>query len=234
MKKIAVAGLIVTALITSLCHLPLSWVGNSIIPNTLEPKPVFLGTLWKGQITNIEGLNPVDTAFDVRQIFRGGAPVSFESQSPFLRFFGSASLKGAVSVQAKGDVPGLKVFDPRFRSLNGSYDLSLKDFIVRESCLSGSGEFTTNILRENFAAWQWKGPILSGPILCEDGQVIAALSGRDADQDISVNLQLDIDGQYRANAIVKTSNPQAGFVLPLFGFEKTAQGYSLSEAGAWR
>lgn len=222
------------ALITGLANFPLSWIGNSVLPDTLKPRPFFLGTLWKGQIANIQGINPVNTSTDLRKILRSEPPITFESESPFLRFSGSAKLNGSITAQANGNITGLSVFDSRFQSLAGTYDLSLDDIIIRDICRSGAGRFNTDILSQNFSRWQWTGPVLSGPISCTDGYITADLSGSDAMQTITAKLRVEIEGQYRASAKVVTSDPRAEFVLTLFGFEKTSQGYSLAEAGAWR
>lgn len=234
MKKFLIASLIGAATIAGAANFPLSWIGEAVLPDSITPRPVFLGTIWNGQIANIDGINPVGTSVDLRKILSGSAPLSFKSRSPFLTFSGNAKLNGAVTTQAKGHITGLRVFDARFQSMAGTYDLSLEDMVIRESCASGNGTFSTDILEENYAQWQWKGPIVSGPITCENGQIIAKLSGQDQTQNITAQINIDLNGQYRAHAKVVTSDPRAAFVLPLFGFEKTSQGFSLAEAGAWR
>ena len=234
MKWLAAVAVILAVLLTGLTYLPLAWVGKTVFPRSFEPQPQFLGTLWKGQIANIEGINPVNISIRPSNIFRGQPPATFDSRSPYLRFSGSAQLDGSVSAVANGNVRGLGVIDIRFQTLAGTYDLSLQDVIVKENCKSAAGTFRTNMLSENQAVWTWRGPILSGPITCEDGQFIANLSGSDDRQDITGEFKLDLSGQYRASVTVKTTDLRAEFVLPLYGFEKTSEGYSLLESGTWK
>ena len=75
---------------------------------------------------------------------------------------------------------------------------------------------------------------LSGPLRCEDDDIIAELSGAENGQTIQAILRLKIDGAYRVDFSVRTSQPEAGIVLPLYGFEKRGGEFYLTEQGKWR
>lgn len=234
MKKSLVIAAILTAVVTAIWHLPAAWIAGPLIPKNLTPRPQFIGTVWNGQIPNIDGINPVHFTVKPLNMLRGKPPATFESVSPYLQFTGTATLAGSISTQAKGYIRGLGVFDTRFRTLAGQYDLTLSNMRIRNTCQSGEGQFSTNLLAENRAVWEWTGPILSGPIRCENGQIIAQLKGADTQQNIEAVLRIDLSGAYRVDVDVNTRDSRAEFVLPLYGFEKTEQGYSLLEEGRWQ
>ncbi len=214
-------------------HLPLSWVGAAFMPQNQNLRPVFTGTLWNGSIENLPRIGSVDINISALNLLRGRTGVQFSVVAPALRMRGSSTIKGLLTADLDGDAFGIADIDPRFAGLQGRYNLTVTDMLIRSTCLSGGGTASTDILQRNAAAMQWSGPALSGPIRCEDGDVVIVLSGEDTQQSVSADIRLKLSGQYRAIIDVTSRDSRAGAILPLFGFEATQTGFRLSEAGQW-
>lgn len=233
MKRLGFFGFLAAVLIVCLMHLPLRWIGAAAQPQSLGFRPVFMGTVWDGAITNIPQIGSVKTKLSLGAMITGKPPLSFESAAPYLTFIGTAGLSGSVSAEIDGDMRGLGSVDPRFSGVKGTYEVAAKNMVIRETCLSGEGTVSTDVLTRNAALWQWQGPELSGPMRCENGDIVLALSGSDRLQDIEAVIRVSFDGTYRAEIEVISRDDRAGSVLPLFGFEPLAGSYRLNEAGRW-
>jgi len=109
-------------------------------------------------------------------------------------------------------------------------ELQIKD----DGCAFAQGQVSTDFLALNRSRWQWQGPMLTGPISCEGGDLLVNLSGRENRQIIRADLRLSKSGSYSANITVQTDQAEAGVVLPLYGFEKQGRQYKLTEQGQWR
>ena len=233
MKRLAIILAILVMAVTTVMNLPLSWAGQSFMPNIQNMRPVYSGTLWNGRVNGLPRIGSMEIEISPMKTLLGKSAAQFSVNAPALRVNGSANIKGVINAALDGDAFGIADIDPRFAGLQGSYALELKNLHIREKCASGSGTARTDILQRNAAFMQWSGPALSGPITCEDGDIVIALSGDDAQQSVRANIRLDLSGQYRAVIDLISRDNRADAVLPLFGFEKTQTGFRLSEAGRW-
>lgn len=133
------------------------------------------------------------------------------------------------------DFASVPFTDGRLRGLRGDVTALILDMQFSEqSCQSATGTIQTDVLQRNGGTIQWTGPELTGPIRCEDGALIADLSGQDTEQAISALIRLVPDGTYRADINVRTLRAEADAVLPLFGFSRSGQSFVLTEQGKWR
>lgn len=233
MKRLRFFSFLAAVLIACLAHLPLRWIGVIAVPQTPDFQPVFIGTVWDGAVANVPQIGSIKTKLSLGDMLTGAPPLSFKSSAPYLSFAGTAGLGGAVNVTIDGDMRGLSSVDPRFSGVRGTYEITAEKMVVRETCTSGEGTVSTDVLTKNAALWQWQGPELAGPISCENGDIVMALSGSDRLQDIDAVIRMSFDGTYRAEVEVVSRDERAGSILPLFGFEPLAGSYRLNEAGRW-
>ena len=215
-----------------IARFPLAWIGNQI--QTSETiKPDYLGTIWDGRVTGIPSVAPVKIKTNPLKLL-GGKALNFSSSSPGLSFSGAASAGRSLDINVKGNMAALSQIENRLKGLAGDYELDVSDMKIKDVCENGQGTVSTDILARNNRSWQWRGPKLSGPVSCEDGQIVLKLDGSEAGQTLESDLRLGLDGVYRLTVNIKTRDQRAGVFLPLYGFEPVSGGYRLSEAGNWR
>ena len=218
-----------------LSQLPLAWIAPHIIADGLGKNIHYSGTIWNGQIKGLDVVGQTTFQFRPTSILKGGLPLKFASQSTAMTLSGRASRNTIKDVRFSGVLAKLPTRDGRLKELAGQVDILVSEIQIKdETCGSAQGQVSTDFLSLNRARWQWQGPKLSGPISCEDGDVIVNLSGRENRQTIRADLRLSKDGSYGANITVQTNQPEAGVVLPLYGFEQQGRDYKLTEQGQWR
>lgn len=141
---------------------------------------------------------------------------------------GHVGLKGAKDIKTEFQLGQLPVTDPRLAGVSGDVFITLESLKYGKGCEAASGQARTNILTANKTRWQgWSGPILSGPISCEDGTLKARLSGRDKDIDVTVDLHLFAEGRYDMDMQLQPQidlPPELTFVLSAVGFESQSNG----------
>lgn len=133
------------------------------------------------------------------------------------------------------NLPQLPISDPRFASFSGQAALTLDAVTINTTCERASGQLRTNILSANRAAFEWAGPILSGPISCDGDALLAALRGRDEAYDVALDIRLHPGGVYGLDMrIDPIGDVPEGFALALglLGFESAPNGSAqLKERG---
>ncbi len=234
MNKRTFVFIFVLVLFGVVSNFPLAWVGRFLVPDKVNFMPSFHGTIWKGLIADIPDIGVIETRLSLRNAVTGKPPLFFKSNAPYLKFAGNAGMNGNVTAEFEGDVRGMASVDRRFAGLKGEYKVVVEDVILGDTgCSSAKGSAATDILVKNAALWNWQGPALAGPISCENGQFILALSGSDNLQNINAVIRVSPAGTYRAEFDVVTSDQRAGSILPLFGFEALGGNYRLIEEGRW-
>ena len=218
-----------------LSQLPLSWVAPSFMPGGLGQDIQYSGTVWNGRVNGLDYLGAVNFKLNPKAIITGGIPLSFSTQSPAMTLSGQASQKQLKDIRFNGILAKLPTRDGRLKELAGQVEIRVSDLKIQDGgCASATGQSSTDFLTANQSRWQWRGPKLAGPISCEGGDLIAALSGQENGQIIHADLRLSKDGSYAANITVQTNQAEAGAVLPLYGFEAIGREYKLTEQGQWR
>ena len=217
-----------------LSQIPVAWVAPHILPDGLGTDIQYSGTIWDGNINGLDIVGNTQFQLNPKSLFSSDLPLSFQTSSPVMQLSGQASRYNIKDLNFSGQLAGLPTSDGRLKNLAGSVNIEISELKFNRTCSSANGQASTDILSLNQARWQWKGPFLSGPLRCEDGDIIAELSGAENGQTIQAILRLKIDGAYRADFSVRTPQPEAGVVLPLYGFEKRGSEFHLTEQGKWR
>ena len=229
MRKRWIILALLAGLAASIAVLPLSWVVSLFVPDELSDLK-FHGTIWNGSATNI----PVFETANVKL-----SPVSLsahiESGNGVNYLAGLVSTNHARDIDLVVDLSTLPLTDQRVKGLAGTVRLNLSEInFDAQSCLSAEGTAMTDVLQRNQARLNWTGPELSGPISCEDGSLIANISGQDQQQTIKALMRFSPNGTYRVDLSAQTSRSEAGAILPLFGFTRSGTEYKLTEQGKWR
>ncbi len=188
------------------------------------------GTIWHGSVV---GLPLFGTAnLDIAPLSR---LVKFETGMSGNYLSGSLSPSRAENIDFRMDFATIPFTDGRLQGLRGNLSAKISEIqIAGQSCQTATGTARTDVLQRNGGTMQWTGPELTGPIRCEEGALVADLSGRDAQQSVSALLRLSPDRTYRADIKVETIRVEADAVLPLFGFSRSGQSFVLTEQGKWR
>ena len=235
MRKRFIALGIISAVTATLIHLPLKWVAPYFMPSGLGQNISYTGTVWNGQVSGLDYIGAANFSLNPKSLLSGGLPLNFRTQSPAMSISGQASQGQLQDIRFNGTLAKLPTRDGRLKELAGQVDIHLKEMQIEDdNCKTASGLVTTDFLTLNRSRWQWQGPMLTGPISCKDGELVVTLSGQDNNQNIRADLRLFKDGRYAANISVQTPQPEAGVVLPLYGFEAVGREYKLTEQGQWR
>ena len=233
-KRSLVLVSLVGALIGLSVQPPLAWIAPHVMPKVIGENIRYSGTLWNGAVSGIDYLGTVKFKFDPMVWVKGGLPLSFQTLSSAMQISGKASITKIEDLQFTGQLAGLPTTDGRLKELLGEVNIQIAELTFGKDCQSATGQAGTDFLSRNSARWQWQGPVLSGPIICENGDLIANLSGADSQQTLNADLRIEPNGSYRADISVRTPQPEAGLVLPLYGFEKRNGEFRLTEQGKWR
>ena len=227
MKTFLAAGAVIGLVAGAALSLPLAWVAGERL-DALDPDAAAIGTVWDGHVAHIAGLPPIRTR--VR-----GREVAVDADGAGLTLDGTAGPSGITGVNLATPVRALSRFDPRLTGLAG--EVSASDVTLRfedGQCVEGSGTARTDALARNAAAWSWRGPELSGPVTCESGAVVVDLSGEEAGAGVRARIAIDPAGIYTTTVDIRTVQPEAAALLPLFGFQQQSSGFRLQESGRWQ
>ena len=233
MKRSAWIGAGIIGLFAGLIsQLPLSWIGGAV-PQA-GPTPLsFTGTVWNGQVTGLPLSGPLNVKTRPGQFLSGGTPFEFNSQATGIDLRGKAGTKQVKDLFYRAELSVLPITDGRLTGLAGMIDVAVSEGRFGKGCESLTGTIRTDAPTRNKARLRWGGPDLSGPLSCEDGEVIANLAGQDTRTDINAVIRINMGGSYRMEATVTSVDPEAGALLPLFGFQRSGNQYTLTEQGQW-
>lgn len=212
---------------------PMRWAAGWFLPEnikTLAPDLDMHGTIWQGSVSGLPLFGTANLNLSPRS-----RQVEIQSGEDRNYLAGILSQSGAKDVNFQMDLATVPFTDSRLQGLRGDVTAQISEMKLSEqSCQSAIGTARTDVLQRNGGQIQWTGPELTGPIRCEEGALIAELSGRDAQQTITALVKLMPDGLYRVDINVRTLRVEADAVLPLFGFSRSGQNFILTEQGKWR
>ncbi len=214
-------------------QLPLSWFSGVVsTPNGVDA-PELSGTVWAGQVKGLPGLPTMETDLNPLKLL-GGFPLRFSGQSQGLSLQGEVGPGRLNDVRYSAELNALPIRDGRLIGLSGRIDINISDARFGGSCETITGSARTDVLSRNQARWQWSGPELSGPLTCDNGDVLVALEGSDVMSTITAGLRVRMDGTYQLDTQIESRDSKAALVLPLMGFEVSRSGYRLTEQGQWQ
>ena len=222
-----------SGVVALLACFPMQWVAAWVLPDNLKviaPDLDMHGIIWGGTVS---GLPLFGTAnLNIAPLSRR---VEFESGQGRNYVAGVVSPSKATDIDFRMNFATVPFTDGRLQGLRGDFTAQISEMkISKETCESATGAARTDVLQRNGGTIQWTGPELAGPIRCEDGALIADLSGKDEQQTIKALIRLIPDGTYRADISVSTFREEADAVLPLFGFSRSGRSFILTEQGKWR
>lgn len=218
----------------TLIQLPLSWIGPHVLPQEMGKNIRYSGTIWKGHISGVDIIGDIYFNVDAKALLSRQLPLSFQTSSSAMTMSGKSSKNRLKDFKFSGQLADLPTSDGRLKEIAGHVDFQISQMDFDENCKAAAGNAATDILTRNGGRWQWRGPFLSGPISCDQGDLIVKLSGSENAQTIKADLRIKIDGAYRAVFSVRTREAAAGVVLPLYGFDIRNGHYYLTEEGKWR
>ena len=212
---------------------PMRWAAGWALPDdvkTMAPDLDMRGTIWRGTVS---GLPLFGTAnVNIAPLSRS---LNIQSGQGANYFAGLISPSEATDVDVRMDFATVPFTDGRLQGLRGDFTAQISQMSFSgQSCEAATGTARTDVLQRNGGTIDWTGPELAGPIRCEEGALIANLSGQDAQQKITALIRLIPDGTYRADINVQTRRVEADAVLPLFGFSRSGRSFVLTEQGKWR
>lgn len=223
--------------------LPLSWIAPLALPGTFTTEQTqYRGTVWSGALSNLRDVEAVNYTLKPLNLITGKMPLQVEMKAKGLSAIGGLSRHKMKGFDFNIDVSSLPLPDPRLKGLAGEVSAKIAQaaWDKENSCISISGVARSNILTQNKSLFEWEGPILAGPISCdEEGRIIFDLKGEDEVQSIFVIVAISAAGEYRSDMRVITRDQEAALVLPLFGFEERGSSqegveFRLVEQGQWR
>ena len=224
---------LLSGLIALFAFLPLSWVAGYFVSDEVKvvaPDLKFNGTVWNGTAS---GLPVFGTANLKTKLLSRRASVQAGKGGNYLA--AEVTPNTATDVDLRVNLNDLPLNDGRLQGLSGELIAKISELNFEgQNCVSATGTLQTDVLQRNGGSIQWVGPGLSGPITCEDGALLAVMTGRDAEQTIDANIRFAPDGLYRADISVRTSRAEADAILPLFGFTRRGSSFLLTEQGRWR
>jgi len=237
MRRYILLG-VIWAFICITAFLPAHWAA-ALLPSSLKaniiPQSVS-GTLWNGQAKAFlpQTSWPLQINYKVKAVSAIlGRPYADTRLSGYgLNAAGKLGLWGSTKIKASAfkidlNLAQLPISDPRLSGLSGQAFITLENINIKTGCQAAKGQIRTDVLTRNQQIWQWKGPILSGPISCDGDALLGVLSGSDKDYDIVMDIRISLDGLYAIDVTVtpKTSSPtDLGLILALLGFEDNPDG----------
>ncbi len=231
------------ALIALLMFLPLSWLGPRLVPAELaSDKTTYRGTIWNGVISDLKDVRSVEYIASPLKLLSAKPPIKARVTATGLQANADLGRTKAQDVSLQINVANLPLPDPRLKGLSGQITARIEsvEWAKNGQCLTMRGTASSDVLTKNQRLFAWSGPVVAGPVSCDDGGVyVFNLSGNDAVQKIDAIVSISASGDYRSDMTVTTRDSDAVLVLPLFGFEDRGQKadgqeFRLVEQGKWR
>jgi hypothetical protein len=232
--KAAIASVIICATVALIGSFPAQWAVKIAAPNVLPSGAIISGSVWSGQVTGLPFSGFVDYRVWPKNLFGEKPVLTLESHVPGLNIKAKARFKKLQSLTATGRIDTFAHVNPQLAGMMGSFDLRISGLSFDKTCALNEGFVRTDVLTKNQNLWHWSGPSLSGPVSCAGQELVVNLSGDDGNTAVEAILRITLGGVYNNDITVKSRDDNLGILLSLYGFEKTANGYSLRETGKWR
>jgi len=234
-KTTLIISVLIGGIVAIVAALPLAWIGPHIVPPQMAQGAQYSGTIWRGQANLSFAKSRASVTFKTLplKLFTGGGFLDFTVLNKSFNLRGVAGFNQAQDIQINADISQLPLRNPRIRGLHGQITSQIRSAEFGKQCKAISGQARTDFLQANEATWFWRGPELTGPIRCDDGNIVIEMAGQEDGQGFTVDLRFKADGLYTANIVVDSSDPRAAVVLSFYGFEARGARFELSETGRW-
>lgn len=228
LRYIWLSALLVLAI--TIARFPANWAAKIAVP---DASITFGGTIWNGFMSPINAIPPIKFTTTPIGLLTDAPVLEFSGAGNGISINGEADQHELTRVILTGDAVFLGQIDGRMKNLLGRFDMVVGNLPLGGNCEGVSGTISTDILTRNAALWQWEGPPLTGPVTCENDILTSTLSGNITGQSVEAELKIMPDGNYQIRAVINTNTPEAGLVLPLYGFESQGERFTMNEAGRW-
>lgn len=187
------------------------------------------GTIWDGEVGGLQygfervGNVSIKTKWSALASGKWMADLAVRDGGITALGVAGANLSGEVlltNLRVRGRTSQLQSLKAEIRNLDGEFTLNLQSMTVRDNqCVSASGTVWTDILSGFGSQFDWSGPELSGPLSCENGDIVIRLQGMSADNEvISTELILKLNGFGQFRAVVDNPTPSVTRATTFFGF----------------
>ncbi len=220
---------------TLAAHFPAQWAVRLAAPEILELGTKISGTIWNGQVSGLAPAGPIGFRLMPKNLFGEKPLLSLESHAAGFSANIDARANSILKANVWGRIDTFSHMNQQLAGLGGQFNLRLSGLeIDGDKCTINTGQISTDVLTQNIRVWSWSGPTLAGPVSCDGNQLVLNLSGDDGKTSVNAIMRIGLDGLYTSHVTVQSRDNNLGLFLPLYGFEKTANGYSLKEMGKWR
>ncbi|MEE9347746.1 MAG: type II secretion system protein N, partial [Robiginitomaculum sp.] len=216
-------------------YFPAQWAARLAAPDSLPAEANISGTIWNGQVSGLAPAGPIDFHIMPKNLFGEKPLLSLESHAAGFSASIDARANSILKANVSGRIDTFSHMNKLLAGLNGGFDLRINGLeIDGDKCVIDTGQVSTDVLTQNIRVWSWSGPALAGPVSCDGNQIVLNLAGDDGKTSVNAIMRIGLDGLYTSHVTVQSRDNNLGLFLPLYGFEKTANGYSLKEMGKWR
>lgn len=203
-----------------------------VMPSSFAGNAHASGTVWNGVISGLiaPGGHAATVTIDGKPLSLLALRYSADWHYQSLTMNGTGMIDQSVAQpltvtnsQVSMDVSALKMPLPMVGSLNVNIDsLSLTP---NGQCITASGTINSDALARTGASWGWQAPVLTGPIDCKDGQLVATMTGQSGNTDITAQLRPTAQG-VTAQFTFDNAPLPVEFLLGQTGFVKNGQSMS--------
>ncbi|UTW56520.1 type II secretion system protein N [Kordiimonas sp. SCSIO 12610] len=199
----------------------------------------FKGTIWNGTASNIE------TPFGSTSLSFKANPFSFilmsasgewEANSRSLRGSGHADIGFFSNPRISNAKININLAPLNLQeAIIGNLIFNIEELEINRNgaCVNVTGNAQTDALIRSQDALKWQGPMLEGPITCEDGNFRINMGGVKNEDSVQINSVLHTNGLFQHKITVYSDNPVLALALTYQGFEQQGNSYILTRNGRW-
>ena len=198
------------------------------------------GTVWNGRVDDAAAqgipLGAVEVGTRFLPLLTGRIVADLKVEGPSGTGEGTAAADGGVI--ALSDIDAVLPLAPH--QLQGPFGVAMTGHVTvagdavfgPAGCLSADLAVRTDALDAGLARLGQAGMALAGPSTCEDGVLVAALTGEGAagSADLTLRLRPRI---YTAEMILSPKDARAGALLTRYGFRPAGGAYTMVSRGTW-
>ncbi len=192
------------------------------------------GTVWRGAIEGLsiggQTVGRVNLVVDPMALLTGAIRMDVDAAGAVqARGRATAGLGGGWSLQDAtlvANLADMTRLDPEIAARGGELFVVIDEMRFDGSgrCLAARGEARSNALERAAQELDWRGPVLEGPIACEDDHLLAVLEGADDRAEVRVRALWRPGASGSVEARVETTDDRLQLALLALGFQEDAPG----------